>query len=271
MCQNKYNYVMIGKRIKEIRKNARLSQDDFILAANLPGTQRKRLGKIERGDADAVGKLDLDFFARVADFAGVSIGYILGEYDSSTREIQDIHDVTGLSEEAITSLMEMKEEQKINQSIIERTLPYDELESASYQKIKDNIAKKNGNTYFIDMAYQEKTFMPMLYGYLSIMPDYADESFLYDPVELRFMLIDSLLTSAKDAYFGFMSGFPLLDRLVNYVFRVEKKFFNSEDETDALNMYTLQEELFRAKAEFGEFLKKRYENSPQKIIEKMLI
>ncbi len=258
MCQNKYNYKKIGETIKEIRKNAKLSQDDFISAANLPGTQRKRLGKIERGDADAVGKLDLDFFARIADFAGVSIGYILGEYDCPTRQIQDINEVTGLSEEAISSLIEMREDEKF----VDEFLKGDALKPEDFWDLANKYGRPTGQTNidYLDFITQ---ITAGTYDYTSMLEVFFDDpaSYFfpcYNPIKVRFNTINYLLSS-KDTL-SILTQYYLLDIIGEIIFKIRENngaehllkaltiCTNDRENRKifALQMFRLQEELSKA-------------------------
>lgn len=285
MCQNKYNYKKIGETIKEIRKNAKLSQDEFIEAANLTGTQRKRLGKIERGDEDAVGKLDLDFFVHVADFAGCSVGHILGEYNCATREIEDIHEVTGLSENAITSLIEMKEDE----NLVDDFLSCDAMSYNDFLKVTDKYGKRDrldrefeivAENYrrIIKQLPEEDTLSKEykrridtkdyieIYGSLLekiIVGDNSEPYTMsvdingnlshpfdhYNPITVRYMTLDYILSSR--GVIGFLPSFYLLDVISETIFRVRERrnymyLQYGEKEIRAVQMFKLQEEILKA-------------------------
>lgn len=101
----KYNYEVIGKRIKEERKRRRISQDDFIEMLekrNIP-IGRNRLSSIENGKC--AEKMELEKLVAICDIFQCDIGYLLGEYKEQTQDKHFICQQTGLTETAIDFLL----------------------------------------------------------------------------------------------------------------------------------------------------------------------
>lgn len=97
-----YKYAEIGKRIREMRKRKHMTQNDLLSElSEKVKIGRNSLSNIENGD---VGKCDIDFLKALCEIFKCDIGYLLGEYECTTKEATDIHAVTGLSEDAIGTL-----------------------------------------------------------------------------------------------------------------------------------------------------------------------
>lgn len=83
----------VYSRIKELRESKNESQ--ATLARSL-GISQSALGNYERGDRVP----DADLILKLARFFGVSSDYILGLSDTTTPQIEAVHDLIGLSEES---------------------------------------------------------------------------------------------------------------------------------------------------------------------------
>lgn len=99
-----YDWVAIGKRIKEERKLIELSQDE--LAAKI-GVSRNSIGKWERGD-DV--EITLNSLLDLCNIFQCDLEYLLCTTSYRTRTIADIHNTTGLSEKATTTILNHKEQ-----------------------------------------------------------------------------------------------------------------------------------------------------------------
>ena len=99
-----YDWEKIGVRIKYERKQQSLSQEALVEAIGLSVQTRQLIGKWEKGKTiPTLGEL-----TKLCEIFECELGYLLCEYDCKTREATDIQEVTGLSEKAINSLVEMK-------------------------------------------------------------------------------------------------------------------------------------------------------------------
>lgn len=101
----KYNYALIGERIKNERKAAGYKSHDALCDALRDkygyAITRRTLGEIENGERN---HYDADFLFYLCDLFGCEMGYLLGEYDCRTGRNTDIAAATGLSEKAIERL-----------------------------------------------------------------------------------------------------------------------------------------------------------------------
>jgi len=97
----KYNWELIGKRIKKERDNLSLTQEG--LSEKL-GTSRQLISRWEK----AVSPPILEDLLKLSEIFNCELGYILCEYDCKTKEVTEINTVTGLSENAISVLSYMK-------------------------------------------------------------------------------------------------------------------------------------------------------------------
>ena len=102
---NGYSQITIAKRIYEQRNKPRpprypkgYSQEKF---SELLGVSRGTFIKWEKPGGVIP---PLDYLLKMCNIFGCEVGYLLGEFDCTTREAMDIHAVTGLSERAIEIL-----------------------------------------------------------------------------------------------------------------------------------------------------------------------
>lgn len=101
---------MIAERIKELRKEQKLSRERLESDCNLPIQSIKR---IEMGN---MSKIDVNDLCSIAEYFSVDIDYLLGRQDSPLRSVSDVSDVTGLSYEAANILSSFG---KMNQTEID--------------------------------------------------------------------------------------------------------------------------------------------------------
>lgn len=102
-----FDFKKIGKRIRYERKQAGFtSQIAFAEALHLGESSRQTICKWENG------KLlpSLDHLLDMCKLFHCEIGYLLCEYDCKTKENTDIHQVIGLSENAIAVLKTLNHE-----------------------------------------------------------------------------------------------------------------------------------------------------------------
>lgn len=100
---------IIGERIKENRKRLDLKQTELLPRLYLSTSSVASLRKWERGERVP----DLDTIIRMCDVFGCDVGYLLGDYKEADYEKHKVCEYTGLSENAITRLHDMR---KYNQT-----------------------------------------------------------------------------------------------------------------------------------------------------------
>ena len=102
-----YNFAKIGDNIRLMRKMKFGSQDNFIAALSEKDVSiaRNRISAIENGDQS---QFTLPFLLACCDLFNCDMGYLLGEYECRTMDVQFMHDEIGLSEESISFLRHEK-------------------------------------------------------------------------------------------------------------------------------------------------------------------
>lgn len=102
----------IGGRIKALRKQKNLSQDDLANRLfHIAPTKDKALGQStisswERG----VTLPPLERMIALASIFDCDVAYLLGDYSKEKKDNSDICDMTGLSEKALSQLLRYKEQ-----------------------------------------------------------------------------------------------------------------------------------------------------------------
>ena len=93
----------MGDNIVKRRTALHLSQKDMMKELQKIGCSpsRNTMSKIENGKPV---RIDLEFLKALCEVLNCDIGYLLGEYEHSTKSIQAIHEYTGLSEDSIDFL-----------------------------------------------------------------------------------------------------------------------------------------------------------------------
>lgn len=108
MLNQEYNFKKIGERLEKERKAAGFkSQDrlaDYIKDEFHYHVTRQTISKWEKGQCMP----PLDVMLGLCNKYGCELGYLLCEYDTKTKLALDISEETGLSEEAINHLLELK-------------------------------------------------------------------------------------------------------------------------------------------------------------------
>lgn len=115
----KYNYIKIGDRLRQLRKDHGYSQDKLIdILDDEYGVKigRNTYSNIENG-CQSASNFKLDLLIALSSLYGCDIGYLLCEYDNITGRNTDIQKITGLNDESIRAL-----EMAVRESEIEKEL-----------------------------------------------------------------------------------------------------------------------------------------------------
>lgn len=103
-----YNYIEIGNRIRYERKKRRLSQDELIeniRNKKKPTFSRNILSRLENGEESAFNGISMNKIIALCEELDCSLSYLLGEYSCKNYDSEFIHIQTGLTESAISSLL----------------------------------------------------------------------------------------------------------------------------------------------------------------------
>lgn len=101
-----YNYIEIGDRLRQLRKDHGYSQDKLIdILDDEYGVKigRNTYSNIENG-CQSASNFKLDLLIALSSLYGCDIGYLLCEYDNITGRNTDIQKITGLNDESIKAL-----------------------------------------------------------------------------------------------------------------------------------------------------------------------
>ncbi len=114
-----YKKQEIAERIRSKRKEKGCNQDELIEALSYKGVRvgRNTLSNIENGD---FSNCSLNLLIAVCEILGCDIGYIVGEYDYSTKGTAEICKETGLSEKSIENFREISKENERTRMLIYR-------------------------------------------------------------------------------------------------------------------------------------------------------
>lgn len=97
-----YNFKIIGNRIRDLRNSKGWNQDRLVEEIRqYCGSSRNTLSKIENGNSES---FTLDFLLSCCKIFHCDIGFLLGEHECKTIEVQSIQDYTGLRESTIYQL-----------------------------------------------------------------------------------------------------------------------------------------------------------------------
>ncbi len=96
---------LIGDRIHTERKRLKLNRENFLIAVGWQPSSTKMLSAWEKGERLP----DLDSLSRMAELFSCDVGYLLCDYDERTRDSADLCKLTGLSERAANTLLNLKE------------------------------------------------------------------------------------------------------------------------------------------------------------------
>lgn len=153
-----YNMKKIGERIHQQRKEV-LDITMEELASAVGGITRQTVSKWEKGE----GEITVNDLVKLCKIFNCDMGFLLCEYDEcKTRDLQYIHDVTGLSEETIRTLESWNNTPTLNSSnnktairkyfptysFLERLISYPHIHTLSYlvsrvQKEKNKYNNRN--------------------------------------------------------------------------------------------------------------------------------
>lgn len=114
-----YNYIDIGNRLIQLRKDRGYSQDKLIdILDDEYGVKigRNTYSNIENG-CQSASNFKLDLLIALSSLYSCDIGYLLCEYDNITGRNTDIQKITGLNDESIKAL-----EMAVAESEIEKEL-----------------------------------------------------------------------------------------------------------------------------------------------------
>ena len=107
-----------GNRLKKARNARGLSRDDLssllTTCPRSPNTKEaftvERLKKWEYG----TNAVDVRWIPAICDTLSVDVGYLFGDYEEYTREAADVVKLTGLSEAAVNSILDINKENMLN-------------------------------------------------------------------------------------------------------------------------------------------------------------
>ena len=152
-----YRYIAekTGNRIRNLRNEKKMSQSKFIDFLRERGTPigRNKLIKIEYGEGDTI---DLDLLSAMCDILDCDRGYLLCEYDERTRDRHDVHELTGLSEDAINDLYSWNSDRKHLLTILNYLFSTDQFwillnSMYDYCRLTGNmIAKQNEYNRYVE-------------------------------------------------------------------------------------------------------------------------
>jgi len=100
-----YTYDKLGERIKGLRKEKNLTQTTFAELFDYYGENAyQTVSNWEKGNNIP----PLEILLKICKEFACEIGYLLGAHDAKTRVSADVQDVTGLSEDAVNELQELR-------------------------------------------------------------------------------------------------------------------------------------------------------------------
>ena len=107
MEYNEKSFAIAAERIRCERKRLRFSQEKLLekLSSLNVGIGRNRLSMIENGVRDGFG---LDPLIAMCSVFNCDLGYLMGDYSEKTKDAHDICNMTGLTEDALWVLMDIK-------------------------------------------------------------------------------------------------------------------------------------------------------------------
>ena len=99
---------ILANRIRLERESQSLSQEQLAEKLGLAKESRQTISAWESGKR----KPSLDLLEKLSDLFECDLDYLTGRYECKTRGYTDVNEKTGLSEEAIKTLSEIKNKQK---------------------------------------------------------------------------------------------------------------------------------------------------------------
>ena len=151
-----YDYIKIGERIRDERKQNNLTQDELIdlLRDKQIPVGRNTLSAMENGIKE---KFSFKVLYGLADIFQCQIGYLLREYDCRTQSNADISEATGLSDNAINTLKKVSENRdkyrKYNLLHLIDTLNLIMDEPMAFMLFIDHIGDYIDNKYTIPLHF----------------------------------------------------------------------------------------------------------------------
>ena len=100
-----FNPIPMGKRIKKLRKEKGLNQAQFAEALGMSPESRQSIRLWESGER----LIPLDTLMKMCELFNCEAGFLLGEFPLPTKAETDIQEATGLSQQAIETILEMKQ------------------------------------------------------------------------------------------------------------------------------------------------------------------
>lgn len=202
----------IGYKIKELRKRKKLTQEKL---CELIGTEeedvtfgRTRLSQIENGQEQAINAMSISRLSAMCSVLGCSIGYILGEYECKTYDVQFIHDQTGLRERAINILM--KEVQQVSKTKAVQTTILTEslsdiIESKNFPALLDSINEIKRTTPTIQKWIYERSsnqhFIDVIEHGVSSSPEYYNSDEVITVKEFHIQkIMNDILSEIESRY-----------------------------------------------------------------------
>ena len=165
----------VADRIKRERKRTGMLQKDF---AKEVGLSNQTYNNLENG----LGSLRVEHLHKIAEYCGCDMGYLLCDYDNRTREVTDICEATGLSEEAVNVLIGIEESKSKNLKDLSDLFPEEEIDRYSNTTDVRNIQKKlEIHSIFTELleniiiGYRKDKYFNLLYADL-LEPDERDSN-----------------------------------------------------------------------------------------------
>ena len=121
-----YDLKKVGQRIRKERKGAGFkTQGDFAKRMGYHEESRQTIGNWENGKILP----RLDDLLKMCEIFNCELSYLLCEYNCKTRENTDIQAATGLSEEAINSLLNLAKDSGTDEklSVLSQILAHEKL------------------------------------------------------------------------------------------------------------------------------------------------
>ena len=150
--KSKYDYVIIGTRIRQERERKNMSQDE--LAEQLEIKSRQTIGKWENGESCP----SLDNLVDMCNCFKCDMGYLLGEYNERTRISCEITTETGLSEAAVETLLRLKPNNDIENEMFQMldVLNFIMEDHYIFMMFLDNLALYLQNPFDTPCHYDEE-------------------------------------------------------------------------------------------------------------------
>lgn len=181
---SKYNYIEIGNRIRSERNKLKLSQEnliDAIKGKGKPTCGRNILSGLENGDESAFNGISLDKMLALCEEFGCSLSYLLGEYSCKNYDTEFIHQTMGLSEDAVTYLIDIQEKKQQEETELKTIAPPSNLLEKDHEnKLRKGIEDKYIFQNALDDLIKEKNVLEPV---LSRIWEYCHFRHSYDTYE----------------------------------------------------------------------------------------